>query len=490
MKKSVLLLLALVAMLPATLPARDYTRLHLSDVEVSLSEGNHAVNVTMTVNPKDWKLGLNRYVVLTPVIRSASSSESVSLTPVTVAGRNMYYSLMRDENPNGGYLLRAGHGKPLSYTATVPMESWMELSDVDFTFSREGCCGNDVAPEEKLPLARIDLTPVEYTATLAYMEPMAAPKEARHISGKAYVVFPVNKTYIDPNYVVDGQRPNIPELGKITASIDTVKFNSDATVNSIKLTGFASPEGAYANNQRLAAGRTEAVKEYVRKKYDFPASVYQTASVAEDWEGLRDSVAASTLPDRDAILALIDDKSIPVAVKNDRLRAAFPQTYAHLLKNVYPWLRHTNYDITYTIKEYDNIDEIMTVLKTKPGNLSLREFYLAANSLKAGSPEYDDVWLTAVLMYPNDELANINAAYAYINRGDLASAERHLAKTGDSADASFAKGVLEAKKGNYDKARELIGAAKAKGHARADEALNAIAKVQAKRDNVTYTYSE
>lgn len=430
MKKSVLFLLAILAFVPAMLSARDYTRLHLSDVEVSLSEGDHAVNVTMTVNPKEWKLGSNRYVTLTPVIRSVSTADSVALQPVTVAGRNMYYSLLRNGKAGGDYLLRAGKDNPVKYSVTVPMESWMSLSDIDFTFAQDGCCGASVAPDENLPLAHIDLTPVEYTATLAYMEPVAAPKEARHLSGKAYVVFPVNKTYIDPDYVVDGKRPNIPELGKITASIDTVRMNSDATVNSIKLTGFASPEGAYANNVRLAEGRTEAVKEYVRKKYDFPASVYQTASVPEDWDGLRDSVAASSLADRDGILALIDDKSIPVAVKNDRLRAAFPQSYRYLLENVYPWLRHTNYDITYTIKEYDDIAEIMSVFSSNPGNLSLREFYLAANSLKIGSPEYDDVWLTAVLMYPDDPLANINAAYAYINRGDTVSAGRHLAKAG------------------------------------------------------------
>lgn len=489
MKKTVfLLILALSAILPATLSARDYTRLSLYDPEVSLSEGDHAVTVSMTVNPKDWNFGLNRYVTLTPVIRSVSTADSVALKPITIAGRNMYYRILRDKNLAEGYLLHAGKGKPLSYSVTVPMENWMSLSDVEFSYIQEGCCGSPLAPEENLPLARIDLTPVEYVPTLAYMEPVAAPKEARHISGKAYVVFPVNKTFIDPDYMVDGRKPNIPELRKITASIDTVRMNSDATVNSIKLTGFASPEGAYANNERLAKGRTEAVKEYVRKKYDFPANLYQTASVAEDWDGLRDSVAASTLADRDAILALIDDKTIPVAVKNDRLRAAFPLAYSYLLGNVYPWLRHTNYDITFTIKEYDDIAEIMTVLSSNPGNLSLREFYLAANSLTVGSPEYDDVWLTAVLMYPEDPLANINAAYAYINRGDLVSAERHLAKAGSGADAILAKGVLEAKKGNYESASALIKEAQTKGHSKAAEALSEINRVSAKRDKVTYTF--
>lgn len=488
MKKSVLFLLAAASICNLSATARDYTQLHLSDVDVSLSEGNHSVTLSMTVNPKDWKTGINRSVTLTPVIYSELTSDSIALRPVTIAGTNIYYNQLRDGKEAEGFLLRSGKGSSVSYNVTVPFENWMTVSNVKFLVSKEGCCGKQESPAEYLPLASIDLTPVEYNATLAYMVPMAAPKEARHISGKAYVVFPVNKSIIDPMYMVDGQRPNIPELGKITASIDSVRMNRDAKVNVIKLTGFASPEGSYANNERLARARTEAVKEYVRKKYDFPASLYKTSFVAEDWEGLRDSVSASSLADKSAILALIDDASIPVAQKNDRLRAAFPENYKYLLENVYPWLRHTNYDITYTVKEYDNIEEIMSVLSSNPGNLSLREFYLAASSLPAGSPEYDDVWLKAVLMYPDDELANINAAYAYINRNDLSSAERHLSKVGDSADAIFVKGILEAKKGNYKQAQALIEKAGSMGHPKADEASGEIRKVLEKRDNVTYTY--
>lgn len=489
MKKSILLLIAIIALIPALLSARDYSRLHLSDVEVSLSEDNHAVNVSMTVNPRQWKLSLNRCVVLIPVIRSATSADTLALEPVTVAGKNKYYSLLRAGNPGGGYLLRAGKDEALTYSVTVPMERWMTVSDIDFTFHQEQCCGEAVAPDEKLPFVRIDLTPAVYKPTLAYMEPPKTEKEPRHLSGKAYVVFPVNKTHIDPMYEVDGQRPNIQELGKITNTIDSVRRNPDVTVNSITLTGFASPEGPYKNNVRLAAGRTEAVKEYVRKMYDFPASVYHVASVPEDWEGLRDSVAVSILPDREQIVAFIDEP-MDLNVKNDRLKKQFPESYKYLLANVYPWLRHTNYDITYTIKEYDDIDEIMSVLATRPHDLSLREFYLAASSLREGSPAYDDVWRKAVVIYPADSLANINAAYACINRGDITGASRHLEKAGNGPDADFARGILDASAGRYDNAISNIDKAKTRGHAKAAEALAEIARVRSIRPGVTYTYSE
>lgn len=479
MKKLALLIVVLaLASIPASAKSIIDSSLPVNGLNITC--GSAGFSVDMNLLTGEFKPSRNSEYVITPVLISEEGTDSVEFSSVIVAGRNLYYSHLREHNAGSTPVYYAGKQQEVAYSDKVPFQPWMYNAGLKIRSEQRGCCQTFVT-EYSDNLARTSR--VEYIPQFNYVQPVAEPVKEYDISGSAFVNFRLNKTALDIDYMTNRQ-----ELRKITASIDTVRMNSDATVNSIKLTGFASPEGAYANNERLAKGRTEAVKEYVRKKYDFPANLYQTASVAEDWDGLRDSVAASTLADRDAILALIDDKTIPVAVKNDRLRAAFPLAYSYLLGNVYPWLRHTNYDITFTIKEYDDIAEIMTVLSSNPGNLSLREFYLAANSLTAGSPEYDDVWLTAVLMYPEDPLANINAAYAYINRGDLVSAERHLAKAGSGADAILAKGVLEAKKGNYESASALIKEAQTKGHSKAAEALSEINRVSAKRDKVTYTF--
>ena len=62
----------------------------------------------------------------------------------------------------------------------------------------------------------------------------------------------------------------------------------------IHIHGFASPEGPYMNNKRLAEGRTAALKDYISDQYDFPDSLFTINYTPEDWEGvgrlLRDSV--------------------------------------------------------------------------------------------------------------------------------------------------------------------------------------------------------
>ena len=92
--------------------------------------------------------------------------------------------------------------------------------------------------------------------------------------------FVVNRTEIRPDY-----RGNRKEIAKIIESIDKVKNDPDATITRITIKGYASPEGSYANNVRLAMGRTAALKEYVRKHYNFDQEIMMTDYEPEDWAG-------------------------------------------------------------------------------------------------------------------------------------------------------------------------------------------------------------
>lgn len=213
------------------------------------------------------------------------------------------------------------------------------------------------------------------------------------------------------------------------------------------------------------------VKEYVRKNSSFPASVYHTDYVPEDWEGLREWVAGSSLAAKEEMLAFIDDTSIPAPVRNDRFRSRFPQDYNFILTNVYPPLRHTDYRITYTIRKYLNVDEIREVMKTRPQNLSQNEFFLLANSYPHGSPEYDEVFDMAVRMFPESETANLNAANSAMNRGDYKMAEKYLANAGNSPQAVYGRGILKALQKKYGEALPLFEEAQKLGIKDAADAI-------------------
>lgn len=437
------------------------------------------VKVTMTIEPSRYHLGTNKRITIVPVLKSLETDDSVAMQPVVIAGRNSFYSAQRAGLPTD-QLLRSGSGDAVSYEAQTEWADWMEHSQLDLTSCVTGCCGVTENKDERHHVAELDWRPVNFIPEFHYMVPKAEESKTRKIEGKAYVNFPVNRTEIYPEYMLNPQ-----ELRKITSGIDSVRMNPDATVKSITLVGFASPEGPYKNNIRLAAGRTEAVKEYVRKMYTFPAETFKTNSVPEDWEGLRDSVAVSILADRNEILDFIDNGNVPVEQRNDKLRARFPQSYAYLLKNIYPWLRHTNYVIDYEIRSYTDINEIRRVLRERPENLSLNEFYLAANSYPVGSPEYDKVFDTALLYHKDSEVANLNAANSAMNEGDFKRA-RMLLNRLSSPQANYGKAVLAALEGNYDAAEKGFEQAEADGIAQASGALKQIRNLKVHRDNIRY----
>lgn len=473
MKKLIISLIACVMSIGAMAQAVD--RVGISDVTVDKTD-NGLLIVSMNVNPQQANAKYNQQISVTPVIFTASGNNQKTLPQVVIAGKNAYYNELRNENLQGTLLLRSGKNRTYSYSQAVPFEDWMTNSILGFNVRTEGCCGSDVS-ENVVPVADLNYAAPQYEADYDYIEPKAVDSKLFNLTGKAYISFVVNKTVINPDYM-----DNQAELKKILGTIDAVKDNKDAKVRHIKLTGYASPEGPYENNVRLAEGRTVAVKEYVRAQYEFPQSLFETSSVPEDWSGLKAAVEKSGLADAKAIVDFIDS-DYPIEKRNDRLRALYPDSYAFLLKNVYPGLRHTDYVITYEVRKYTDVNEIRQVFKVRPQNLSLNEFFLLSQTYRPGTPEFNEVFDTAVRMFPDDPTANINAASASISRGDLASAEKFLGRVGNAPEAEYVRGILEAKKGNYDSAVKHF---RNSNNPKARQAIAQIDNIQNYKGAVTY----
>ncbi len=295
----------------------------------------------------------------------------------------------------------------------------------------------------------------------------------RQLSGRAFIDFPVNKIEIYPDY-----RSNPRELSVIRATIDSVRLDPDVSVRSMTFKGYASPEGPYNNNVRLAKGRTESLKNYVQSLYHFDPAVIHTSYEPEDWEGLRRFMETSGMENREAILAVIDSDLAPDA-KDQKLRRDFPVQYDFLLKEVYPGLRHTDYTIGYTIRSYNDPAEILHLVYTRPQNLSLNEFFVAAQSVEQGSDAYNYIFETAARMYPTDEVANLNAANAAMQQGALETAASYLANAGEGADAIYARGVLAGLRGDYDEALDYLQQAARLKVAPAVDAINQINEIVA-----------
>ena len=425
-------------------PTQAADALGLNVTDASLKRNAGLMTVGMNLDLGSFDLAGNRVAVFTPLL--VNGSDTLALQPVGLYSRTRWYQYLRSgEKPLGGEdettIRWSERPATMAYTQTVPYAQWMDGSQLLLRRSDYGCCRKLVGEQ---CTALTGYRELKYTPAFRFVRPAVDATKARELSGRAFVDFVVNRTEINPTY-----RNNRVELGKITATIDSVRRDKDVTVRRITIKGFASPEGSYENNTRLAKGRTESLKQYVRKLYNFSDDFISTAYEPEDWEGLRAFVEKSNLANRTEILAVIDDATLEPDVKDWRLKLRFPDDYAFLLREVYPGLRHSDYTIEYTIRTFTDINEIRQMMATAPQKLSLNEMFLLAETYEPGSTAYNEVFETAVRMYPADEVANLNAANSAMQRGDLVMAERYLSKSGNTAEAVYARGVLAAMKGDH-----------------------------------------
>ena len=429
--------------------------------EAQLERHDDRMDVELRVDLRNFELKGNRAVLLTPGI--VKGRDTLALHSVGIYSRQRYYYYIRNGNslltgPTEEAYRDAQKPSEVLFRETVPYAEWMNGSSLVLMRRDYGCCSALIDRQTGGPLAGYEFRVVPYEPEFRYVRPVAAERKTYSLSGRAYVDFPVNRTEVFPDY-----RRNRQELAKIIATIDSVRNDKDITVTSLSIKGFASPEGSYSNNERLARGRTEALRQYVQRLYHFEPGFIRTDYEPEDWAGLREYVASSGLMHRDEILFIIDDPMLDPDIKDKRIQARYGDEYRFLLENIYPGLRHSDYRIEYSVRGYSDIEEIRRIMAEAPQKLSLNEMYLLAGSLEPGSDRYNEVFETAVRLFPSDETANLNAANSAMQRGDLVSASRYLERAGNSPEALYAKGIFSALQGNYPQALELVNQAAAKG---------------------------
>lgn len=448
MKKFALIILASLSAAPALfaeMPKAD--DIIVKDLKVA-RDGSR-LNLSCIYDLSQMPTGQNQETRISPIIYS--DADTLHLESVTVAGRNRYIMAERNNLLTNSYY-RAGKVKNIDYSTSTAWQQWMENAKVDLLLENIGCCESRKTLADR-QLAALNMGERSFSAPLYYETPVEERVKTRNAKGEAYIDFKVGKTDILPDY-----RNNPAELAKIRATIDSVKNDTDTRITRLDICGYASPEGSYAGNERLAKGRTDALADYVRSLYSFPRNLMQTSWVAEDWAGLRKFVAGSEMAAKQQMLAIIDGNLSPDE-KDRKLKVDFPTDYAYMLENWYPALRHSDYEVEYVVRSYTDPKEIAKVMKTQPGKLSLRELFILGETLDPASQEYADVFETAVRLYPDDKVANLNAANVALQRGDLQSASARLAKAGDSAKVEYARGVLAARQGDYEKAEEQFRAA-------------------------------
>ena len=352
------------------------------------------------------------------------------------------------------------------------------MADARLNIQRDECgCGESALMNveyafDKVTLERM-LVPYIVTPSLTYVEPMVEEIKSREIQAECFLDFVVNRVDIRPDYMNNPQ-----ELAKIRAMIDELKSDGDVRVKRLDIIGYASPEGTLDANKRLSEGRAMALRNYLAARYDFPRDQYYIIFGGENWDGLVKALDTFEMDYKEEVLDIIN--TIPIEqgreTKLMQLRGGVP--YRFMLKHIFPSLRVAICKVSYDIKNF-NLDEAKEVIKRRPQNLSLNEMFMVANTYPNGSQEFIDIFETAVRIYPESEIANMNAATAALSRNDLINAERYLAKVRSEkypAEYNNAMGVLTLMEGEYEASEEYLKTAVGLGLKAAGDNLEELAK--------------
>lgn len=458
----------------------------ISDIQTRVE--NHFLTVTSDKNlvicmdviiPAGVKISSDQMFRITPILKSKSSYKNHLFPAIYVYGRRRDIITQRDhQTPTNAYKImrrKRDELQTVNYLARIPFQDWMQSSELELRVDLYGC-SNKLQSHSKQFVAQLNLERYTITPRVAFLTPQVEAVKSRSEEGKAYLDFAVNQITIDPTY-----RRNTQELSKIIETINLVKNDKNTSFTNLRIIGYASPEGNYAINARLAQGRAEELKKYILGQHNINPTQIHVSSVPEDWENLRLYVENSTLAYRDEILAIIDNKSIDYDSKEQHIKSISDgRPYAELLRDCYPALRHSDYEVQYTVRGF-TVEEAKEIIYTNPQLLSLEEMFRVAQTYEQGSDKFNELFDVAVRMFPKDLIANINAAAIELKKGDLLKAERYLDRS-DSQNAATLnnRGVLAILQNNLDKAEAYLKQAQAKGSEEATINLEEIAK---KREN-------
>ena len=361
MKKVIyLLLLVILPRLSAQAQTVYKDQVRVENQSITRSDDNRLTIAMDIIMQANMKISSNRSATLTPILEA--NGHTKALSPIVIYGRRRALVNERGNTvPKDAFVILRRKRKTeqrVSYLVQFPYEAWMQkanlVMDADLCGCRNIVEANTLDPITTLNIERIKLQPA-----IAYITPKAEEVKHRAVEGSAFLDFPVNKTIIYPEY-----RRNQAELAKIRATIDTIRNDKNISITGIRLEGYASPEGSYANNDRLAKGRTAALLNYVRNYYDFPEGLLTMASTPEDWAGFRKFITNSALPQKEEILQMIDLDEKDMDAKEKRIaRLVGPETYRFLLNECYPALRHSDYTVAYTVRGF-NLDEAKEIINT------------------------------------------------------------------------------------------------------------------------------
>lgn len=387
------------------------------------------VEVSFIMDCSTLRLPSRRQMIITPLIISRSESDTLALPSVCIAGRNRYRMNERAISLYGKDALTEEKQQMIRFTKkndlrfeyneTVPALEWMSGARVEIMRELQGCagCGEVLG---NVPVADIPL--FKETVERPNLEIMVAQAEEkrRSFTRSAYLNFKVNQSALLADYM-----NNPTELAKIYSSIDSIRGDDNYRIARIRIVGYSSPEGSYDANAHLSEQRSKALEQNLIHVYNLDNNMVECSSVPENWEGLTAWLREHRPSYMQKVLDIIEQTADPDA-RDAKIKAIDGgKIYNALLREVYPTLRLVEYTVSYTVIPF-SVEQGREIIRTRPDKMNHSEMYQVAVSYGKGTDEYNRIIRLIADRFPNDKIANNNAAIVAWEMGDYDAMKVYL----------------------------------------------------------------
>lgn len=237
---------------------------------------------------------------------------------------------------------------------------------------------------------------------------------------EANIKFLVNQANLRKSELKNGSVKEFVEMLK--------KINADReglNLKNVEVAAYASPEGGFKFNDKLAGKRQSVSEAYVDKQ--LKAAKLGGANVdahytAQDWDGFKRLVQASNIQDKDVILRVLEMYKDP-AEREQQIRN-MSAGFRELADGILPELRRSRLIINYeTVGRSD--EQIKEQYKADAAQLSADELLYAA-TLTNDANEKEAIYKKAAECYDKDYRAYNNLAVMAFNKGDENAAKSYV----------------------------------------------------------------
>jgi hypothetical protein len=494
MKTRIMYLTVTLLLFRSIIVAQDVYKGQIAVSGQHFSQKDNQLQIEMDINYEGLKIDTNESLTLTPYLQGVD--KRLDLPSVLINGVQEQKAYNRSEVLSKGKIENKTSKTPsipvivlrhdrikvhdFNYMIAVPFQEWMNESSLYVESEECGCNGkaahtfqDRVSEELKISHPRTSTITTEIDRkVLSWINILPAPKETETdlaVTGS----IPLSNARL---FRGNSQRKlNHEVYYKLLEAVRGVRQMNGVTVTDIVVTGYSSPIGNLAKNERKALNRSLSLKEYLYDTGIAGKSSLTVRWMAEDWDSITNLIRGSDMILREAVLDLIHNIDVSKG-REDMLRElADGMPYRYLAGRIFPQVRRVDYTIRFS-RQAAGVEDSKLLLRNRPDMLTLGEFFALAGTYPKGSTEYNDVFDLAARLFPDSPEANINAAAVALTRKDTERAHKYLERFSTLPQASCNMGILYLLEGNREKAEVYLELAKASGIKQAANALDYLNK--------------